>query len=69
MTRDKKEIMKTYKFDSKSVLPLFDLVLEMIQAIEKELKTLYNMVSILRQGHSIHNTIQNFLNRKHSLLR
>jgi len=37
--RQKGDYENLYEFDSKSVLPLFDTVLEMIQTIEKELKT------------------------------
>ncbi|MCB2197504.1 MAG: HEPN domain-containing protein [Bacteroidetes bacterium] len=36
--RQKGDYESLYEFDSKSVLPLFDSVLEMIQVIEKELK-------------------------------
>ena len=36
--RQKGDYESLYEFDSESVLPLFDEVLEMIQAIEKELK-------------------------------
>ena len=36
--RQKGDYENLYEFDSESVLPLFDSVLEMIQTIEKELK-------------------------------
>ena len=37
--RQKGDYESLYEFDSESVLPLFDAVLEMLQAIEKELKS------------------------------
>lgn len=37
--RQKGDYENLYEFDSESVLPLFDSVLEMIQTIEKELIT------------------------------